>query len=279
MKITTADLIRKKRAGEKIVMLTCYDFPTAMLEDTAGVDIQLVGDSVGTNVLGYADVTEVTVDDMLHHVRAVARGAKRSFVLGDLPYRSFETPEAAAKTARLFAENGADGVKMEGEEDAIEKVKTVTDAGVPVCAHIGYTPQKLGKAAIQGKDAARAAQLIDIASRLEQAGASILVLELIPNELSAIITRTVSIPTIGIGAGRSCDGQVQVVHDIAGMTPAIFRHAHVFHDVKSAMKLAIDSYVSATRNGLFPADANMVHLSETVQNEIVESLGRKTGRP
>jgi 3-methyl-2-oxobutanoate hydroxymethyltransferase len=278
MKITTSDLLRKKRAGEKIVMLTCYDFPTATLEDAAGVDIQLVGDSVGTNVLGYADVTQVTVNDMLHHMRAVARGAKHSFVLGDLPYRSFETPEAAVKTATLFAENGADGVKMEGEEDAIEKVKAVTGAGVPVCAHIGYTPQKLGKAAVQGKDAARAMQLIDIAGRLEQAGASILVLELIPDELSAIIARAVSIPTIGIGAGRSCDGQVQVFHDIAGMSPAIFRHAHVFHDVKSAMRLAIDSYLSATRNGQFPAEANMAHLSETVRNEIAESLGRTTGR-
>jgi len=278
MKITTADLIRKKRAGEKIVMLTCYDFPTAVLEDAAGVDIQLVGDSVGTNVLGYADVTKVTADDMLHHIRAVSCGAKRSFVLGDLPYRSFETPEAAVQTAGLFADNGADGVKMEGEEDAIEKVKAVTGAGVPVCAHIGYTPQKLGKAAVQGKDAARAMQLIDIAGRLEQAGASILVLELIPDELSAIITRTVSIPTIGIGAGRSCDGQVQVFHDIAGISPAIFRHAHVFHDVKHAMRLAIDSYLSATRNGQFPAEANMAHLSETVQNEIAESLARTTGR-
>lgn len=276
MKITAGDLLEKKRRREAIVMLTSYDYPTALLEDSCGVDVQLVGDSVGTNVLGYRDVSEVTVDDMVHHVKAVARGAKRSFVLCDMPYGSFATPGKAAENSRRCADCGADGVKMEGERGVVDSVKAVADRGIPVCAHIGYTPQTRGsRATVQGKDAERATELLDVALALEQAGAFLMVLELVPERLAAEITAMVSIPTIGIGAGRFCDGQVQVVYDILGMTAKVFRHAKRYASLGEQTAGALTAYATDVRERRFPTEQNASSIPDDVLESAKQWLARR----
>jgi 3-methyl-2-oxobutanoate hydroxymethyltransferase len=269
MKITENELRSRKSGGPKIVMCTCYDFPTACLEDECGVDVQLIGDSVGTNVLGCADVSEVTVADMIHHVKAVGRGARRSFVICDMPFNSFQTPSQALDTARRFIEAGADGIKMEGEEEALEQVRHVASSHIPVCAHIGYTPQTDGiKATVQGKDLARAQELITIARKLEKAGAFMIVLELIPQQLAAAITAGIGIPTIGIGAGKFCDGQVQVIHDIAGMSRRIFRHAKAYADLGQEYERLLKAYIDDVRSGSFPTEKNAAQLPDAILRDI-----------
>jgi 3-methyl-2-oxobutanoate hydroxymethyltransferase len=273
VKITVDHLLARKTVGPKIVMLTSYDYPTARMEDACGIDVQLVGDSVGTNVLGYGDVSEVTVDDMIHHVKAVSRGARRSFVLCDMPYRSFETPETALRNARRCIDAGADGVKMEGEEEVLEQTRRVASAGVPVCAHIGYTPQSDGaKARVQGKDLARARELIVAARRAQEAGAFMVVLELIPQQLASEITHRLTIPTIGIGAGKFCDGQVQVVYDIAGMSERIYRHAKAYAHLAQDYSRLLASYIEETRDGSFPTDENASSLPDDVLRGVREWL-------
>jgi 3-methyl-2-oxobutanoate hydroxymethyltransferase len=271
MKLTVKDLAQKRIAGEKIVMLTAYDFPTAAIEDQCGVDVQLIGDSVGTNVLGYADVSEVTVEDIAHHVRAVARGARRSFVLADMPYHSFASKELALQNARRFVSAGADGVKMEGELEAVEQVRHLAANQIPVCAHIGYTPQTDGtRAAVQGKDAARARELIDAAAAVEDAGAFMLVLELVPERLAEFITARLSIPTISIGSGRYCSGQVQVVHDILGLSERLFRHAKAFGALREESLRAVGRYVDEVRTGAFPTEKNAASLPDEVFETVVQ---------
>ncbi len=265
MKISIESLIARKKRGPKIVMLTSYDFPTAQIEESCGVDVQLVGDSVGTNILGYPDVSHVTVADMAHHVAAVSRGAGRSFVLCDMPYHSFETPSQALETARRLTEAGADGVKMEGE-NVLDQIGAVANAGIAVCAHIGYTPQTKSRAAVQGKDFARARELLQKAAAIDSAGASMLVLELIPERLAGEITRLISIPTIGIGAGRLCDGQVQVILDILGMSERTFRHAKAYQALSGQMKQAVSEYAAEVRASQFPGDDHVSRLpDETFQ--------------
>jgi len=280
MKITVEELRAKKRRGEKIVMLTSYDYPTAVIEDECGVDVQLIGDSVGTNMLGHRDVTEVTMEDMLHHVRAVARGAKRSFVLGDMPYGSFASEELALANARRMIEAGADGVKIEGESEASLQVRAVAAAGIPVCAHIGYTPQTDGaRAAVQGKDLARAMELVMTAQRLEEAGAVMMVLELIPERLAGEITACVSIPTIGIGAGRFCDGQVQVILDIAGLSPRVYRHAKAYGALGREYRRIVAAYAAEVRVGEFPTEEHASRLPDEVYREIdAWCRGHRAGR-
>jgi len=274
MKITVQAIQEKKRRGEKIVMLTSYDFPTACRENELGVDIQLVGDSVGVNVLGYADISQVTVDDMAHHVAAVGRGARNSFVLCDMPFGSFDSPAKALVNARHFCDRGADGVKMEGERPVLDNLRALAGEGIPVCAHIGYTPQTHGAhATVQGKSVDRARELIAVADELQNAGACMLVLELIPEILAAEITRRLRIPTIGIGAGRFCDGQVQVIYDIAGLTPTVFRHTRVFADVKPSLSDAISRYVTAVRGGAFPEEKNAPRLAPEVLQQLSQWLG------
>jgi 3-methyl-2-oxobutanoate hydroxymethyltransferase len=210
---------------------------------------------------------------MLHHVKAVGRGAKRSFVICDMPFGSFKTCEEALKNARLFIEAGADGIKMEGEQESIAQLACVASAGIPVCGHIGYTPQTDGaKAAVQGKDLQRAQELLSIAKEIEKAGAFMLVLELIPEQLAKKITRHVKIPTIGIGAGRFCDGQVQVVYDIAGMSERLFRHSKVFGDMASEFRKVLNSYTEEVRRGTFPAEKNSSKLPENIQDELEDWL-------
>ncbi len=269
MKITVEQLQQRKRDGERIVMLTAYDYPTAQTESAAGVDVLLVGDSVGTNVLGYGDVSQVRMEDMVHHVAAVARGARDAFVLGDMPYGSFADEALAVRNARRLVQAGADGVKIEGEGEALKQVAAVAQAAIPVCAHIGYTPQTDGgRAQVQGKDLARAMELVMVAQRLERAGASLLVLELIPERLAGEITSCVSIPTVGIGAGRLCDGQVQVVLDIAGLSERVFRHSRAYADLGTQLSRAVAAYAGDVRSGTFPGEENVSRLADSVYAEI-----------
>ncbi len=269
MKLTKDDLILRKKTGPKITMLTSYDFPTAQLLDKCSIDVQLIGDSVGTNMLGYTDVSMVTVSDIVHHLKAVARGAKNSFVLGDMPFGSFKTKELALKNARLFINDGADGVKIETENESIDKISHVTANGIPVCAHIGYTPQTPGlTASVQGKDIKRATELLTLAKASEEAGAFMIVLELIPEKLSKLITEALSIPTIGIGAGRYCDGQVQVILDIFGFSEKIFRHAKKYADASQIFSDAITHYISDVQNGYFPTEKN----SSTIPEEVIKQV-------
>lgn len=268
-----SDFLKLKQQGVKLVMLTAYDYPTAMLQAQAGVDIILVGDSVGRNMLGYDSEIEVTMDDMLHHIRAVARGASGKYVLGDMPYKSFDTPDQALDNAKRFLDAGATGVKMEGEGGVLKQVAHVANAGIEVCAHIGYTPQTDGlKAAVQGKDVERAKDLITIARQLQDAGAGMIVFELIPELLAKEITAVLKIPTIGIGAGQYCDGQVQVFYDILGLSAKIFRHAKAYESLKDRFEGAFAAYADDVRAGRFPTSENSSKLPDDVALAVKEWL-------
>jgi 3-methyl-2-oxobutanoate hydroxymethyltransferase len=269
MKITKETLIARKKNKTKITMLTGYDFPTARLLDQCGIDVQLIGDSVGTNMLGYSDVSQVTVADMLHHLKAVARGVQKSFILCDMPFGSFETRKLALKNARLFCNNGADGVKIESEKNAMDKIRYVASHGITVCTHIGYTPQTPGLSlSVQGKDVERAKELVALAQESERAGAFMIVLELIPEKLAKLITGIISIPTIGIGAGRYCDGQVQVILDILGLSEKLFRHAKKYTDAAEIYADAVTAYINDVRNGFFPTEKNISSIPDEVLRQI-----------
>jgi 3-methyl-2-oxobutanoate hydroxymethyltransferase len=269
MKITKRDLGNYKLSSRKITMVTSYDFPCASIADECGIDVVLVGDSVGTNVLGYTEASQVTMEDMLHHVRAVARGVMRAFILADLPAEAIASPDEALHNAQRLLENGADGVKIEGGVEVADRISRMAQQGVAVCAHIGYTPQKMGrKAIVQGKDLKQAQELIGSALALEKAGAFMIVLELITEELSGEISRLLKIPTIGIGAGPLCDGQVQVIHDISGLSPRVFKHAKAYGNVRQEFARAISHYAQEVREGVFPTDKNAFSLGPEVLKEI-----------
>ncbi len=271
MKITKEILLARKRNNIKIAMLTSYDFPTARVLDRSGVDVQLIGDSVGTNILGYPDVSKVTVADMLHHLKAVARGTQESFLLCDMPFGSFETREQALENARLFCTNGADGVKIESEKSALDKIRFVASHDIPVCAHIGYTPQTPGlSVSVQGKNIERAQELVSCARESEDAGAFMIVLELIPERLARFITESLTIPTIGIGAGRYCDGQVQVILDILGLSEKQYRHAKKYADAAEIYADAVTSYIRDVQNGYFPTEKNIADIPDEVMQHISE---------
>ena len=264
-------LQNNKRAKKKTTMITAYDYPTASCADECGIDVVLVGDSVGTNVLGYDDVFQVTMDDMIHHVRAVARGVRHAFILADMPYQSFQTNQEAYANARRLIENNAHGVKIEGECDILDRVKFLTMKNIPVCAHIGYTPQTKGKKpAIQGKDALRAQELIQSALKLEQAGAFMIVLELIVGQLAGEITRLLRIPTIGIGSGPLCDGQVLVIHDMIGMTERTFKHVKTFGNAREELKKSLRQYAQEVGDGTFPAESNTSYMPQDVFDQVKE---------
>ncbi len=270
-----AYLLAKKQAHEPIVMLTCYDYLTARIQDEAGIDSIFVGDSVGTNVLGYTSETEVTMDDMLHHLRAVRRGVQNAYLLVDLPAGSYETPALALKNARRFMEVGADGVKLEGGIERVEVVQTLTAAGIQVCGHIGYTPQTLGpKGRVQGRSLEQGKALLRAALALEQAGIGLLVLELVSEPISRLITRQLSIPTIGIGSGRFCDGQVLVVTDILGLAPGERKMLKRYDHLHERYMDAFTRYKDEVRQRLFPgaenafnkiADEDLAHLEQWVE--------------
>ena len=260
MKKDIAYLHTKKQEQQPITVLTCYDYPTACLQDEAGIDIVFVGDSVGTNVLGYKNETEVTMADMRHHLKAVRRGVTDAYLLVDMPYAADRDTKHAVTNAKLFLSDGADGVKLEGGIEKIPIVTALTEQGIEVCAHIGHNPQIHGtKASTHGKTFAKAKQLIEAAKTLAAAGAQLIVLEKITEEVSQIITDTLNIPTIGIGAGRFCDGQVLVINDILGIGPPL-KHAKRYQDYDHLTFEAICGYREEVANGTFPTDANTSHI-------------------
>jgi 3-methyl-2-oxobutanoate hydroxymethyltransferase len=267
-------LQNNKRANKKTTMITAYDYPTALCADACDMDVVLVGDSVGTNVLGYDDVRQVTMEDMLHHVGAVARGIRRAYILADMPFQTYRTDVEAYENARRLIDNGAQGVKIEGEFDVVDRVAFLTEKSVPVCCHIGYTPQTKGKKpSVQGKDADRCRELIKSALALEQAGANMIVLELIAGQLAGEITGLLRIPTIGIGAGPLCDGQVLVIQDMIGMSDRVFKHVTAFGNAREALKKSLCGYGTAVRNGSFPSESNTTYIPAPLFEEVKEWIG------
>jgi 3-methyl-2-oxobutanoate hydroxymethyltransferase len=260
MKKTVATIKQQKETGEKITMLTAYDYSTAKLMDEAGIDCLLVGDSLGMVMLGYEDTLSVTMEDMIHHTKAVRRGAAEALVIGDMPFMSYQVSvtEAVMNAGRLVKEGGAHAVKLEGGAVVCEQIRAITDASIPVFAHIGLTPQSVnafGGFKVRGKGFEAARSLIDDARDVEAAGAVSVVLEAIPRQVAEIITKKLTIPTIGIGAGAGCDGQVLVYQDMLNMYGNMKpKFVKVFAEAGSIMKDAFGTYISETRFGTFPAD-------------------------
>jgi 3-methyl-2-oxobutanoate hydroxymethyltransferase len=256
-KTTIADIFDKKRRGEKITQVTAYDFPVAQLVDEAGIDMILVGDSVGMVVLGYENPIPVTVEDIIHHTRPVARGAKKAFIVGDLPYLTYHinVEDAIRNSGRIIQEGGADAVKLEGGIEIVDKVEALVDVGIPVQGHIGLMPQRatvLGGINVQGATAESAAVVLKDAVALEEAGAFSVVLEYVAAEAAEVITERLNIPTIGVGAGPHCDGQVLVVHDVFGVYENPPPFARKFADLRGAMLDALKGYESDVKAGGFP---------------------------
>ena len=259
-RVSIGDLRAMKQRGEKFAMLTAYDYPTARLLEDAGVPIILVGDSLGMVVLGYSSTLPVTMADMLHHVAAVVRGTQRTHVVADMPFMSYQaSPEDALRNAgRFLQEAGAQSVKLEGGVSVAETVRRLVEAGIPVMGHIGLTPQSLnqfGGYKIQGKTPAAAVKLLNDAMALEQAGAYAMVLETIPAPLGKLISERVSIPTIGIGAGPYCDGQVQVLHDMLGLyTDFVPKHAKQYAHLAEDIGRAVREYLAEVQESRFPTE-------------------------
>lgn len=273
-KITPVDIQAMKREGRKITMLTAYDYPMALLEDRAGIDIILVGDSLAMTVLGYENTLPVTMDEMIHHTKAVARGAKRALILGDMPFMSYNCSEREAilNAGRFMKEAGADAVKLEGGVSVKETVRAIVKAGIPVMGHIGLTPQTismLGGFKVQGKDAKGAQKIIDDALQLEDAGAFSVLLEAVPAPIAKRVTERLSVPTIGIGAGVHCDGQVLVVHDMLGLfdrfTP---KFAKRYINLSEPILKAFEGYIDEVRSGAFPTDQHSFHIDEKELSKI-----------
>jgi 3-methyl-2-oxobutanoate hydroxymethyltransferase len=253
---STRSFLHKKQNSLPITVLTAYDYPSAKILDEQGVDIVLVGDSVGTTMLGYSDTTSVTMDDMLRHTAAVARAVKRAFVLADMPIDSYTTKARAIANARRLLQSGAHGVKLEGGRHVAPIVRALRIEGINVCGHIGYLPQSISKPGVVGKLPAEAKSLFADALALQQAGAFMVVLELVPKELARAISRSLKIPTIGIGAGPDCDGQVQVFHDMVGLSPVVYRHAKAFAQGKELFAAAVSQYVKEVTARTFPTKEN-----------------------
>jgi 3-methyl-2-oxobutanoate hydroxymethyltransferase len=268
-RVSVTKLRSMKEKGERIVMLTAYDYSTAKLADAAGVPLLLVGDSLGRVMLGYDSEVRVTMEDMLHHTKAVTRGVSRALVVGDMPFMSYSvSPEETLRNAgRFLQEGGARAVKMEGVAVA-PTIEKVVAAGIPVMGHLGLTPQSInviGGHKIQGKTREAAAKLLEDALALERAGCFALVLELVPTPLAGLISQRLSIPTIGIGAGPLCDGQVQVVHDLLGWYPDFMpKHARKYVDMASALTTAFGEYMRDVQAGTFPAEENSFPMDESL---------------
>jgi 3-methyl-2-oxobutanoate hydroxymethyltransferase len=274
MRVTINRIKEMKQKGEKIVMLTSYDYVTAQIIDKAGIPMILVGDTLGMVVLGYKTTIPVTIEEMLHHTRAVVRGTENTLVVGDMPFMTYQisTEEAIRNAGRFLQETGCQAVKLEGGVTVADKVKRIVDCGIPVMGHIGLTPQsinQLGGHKIQGRTPEAARKLLDDAKAIEQAGAFSLVLETVPARLAALITKRISIPTIGIGAGAGCDGQVQVINDILGSyTGYIPKHAKQYVKLVDIMSNAISQYRDEVTTAKFPTDEN----SFTIDNEVMAEL-------
>ena len=274
MRNTVATLQKQKQDGDKITMLTAYDYSTAKLMDEAGVNSILVGDSLGMVVLGYEDTISVTMEDMIHHTAAVSRGAKNALVVGDMPFMSYQASvyDAVVNAGRLMKEGRCQAVKLEGGAAVCPQIKAITDAQIPVVAHIGLTPQSInmfGGFKVQGKSEEAAKKLIEEAQAVEKAGAFAVVLECVPAKLAKLISEKISIPTIGIGAGAGCDGQVLVYQDMLAMF-SDFKPKFVkqFADIGSAMKEAFSAYIHEVKAGTFPAEEHTFKISEEIINKL-----------
>lgn len=269
MRLTIADFVKAARSGERPALVTCYDHSAALIAERAGMRWLLVGDSLGQVMLGHAGTIPVTLDDMVSHTAAVVRGSARALIIADLPFLTYATPEqAVASAARLLREGGAQAVKLEGGAPVIDAVRRLVELGVPVMGHLGFTPQSAHQIGVrvQGRSVEAAAQLLRDAQALEEAGAFGIVFELVPAELAAAVTERISIPTIGIGAGGGCSGQVQVWQDLLGFSAEPpFRHAGRFAEIGHAIERGLKDYAVAVQAGQFPTPANAASIDpETV---------------
>ena len=273
-KVTITELRAKKEAGQKITMMTAYDYPTGSLVDQAGIDTILVGDSLGMVMLGYDSTVPVTMEEMIHHCKAVSRGVEAGFILGDMPFMSYHVSveQAVENAGRFMKEAGCDSVKLEGGSDMAQVVKAIVTAGIPVCAHIGLTPQTatmLGGFKVQAKDAEGAKALVKSAKDLEEGGAFMIVMECIPDLVAERITRELRIPTIGIGAGKDCDGQVLVYHDLVGLferfTPKFVKQ---YVNLSPEIKEALIQYKTEVEEGTFPGPEHTFSMKQEEAEKI-----------
>jgi len=278
-KFTLFDLASKKQDNLPITMLTAYDYSSAMLVDRGGIDVILVGDSLGMVMMGLESTVPVTMAEMLHHCRAVARGAKYAFLVGDMPFMSYQVDisEAVRNAGRFLKEGAMESVKIEGGREIAATAKAIVNAGIPVMGHIGLTPQsvsKLGGYKVQGKTARGALRLLEDALLLEEAGCYSLVLEALPEIVAKIISQRLTIPTIGIGAGQGCDGQVLVYHDLIGLFDRFQpKFVKQYANVSAIIGDAIREFSSDVQNGLFPASQHTYEMEEAEQEELLNSIG------
>jgi len=274
MRLTIKDLQDMKARGEKIPMMTAYDYTSGKLLEQAGIPLMLVGDSLGMVVLGYDSTVPVTMGDMLHHIKTVVRGTEKAHIVGDLPFMSYhaEFSEAIRNAGRILKEGGAQSVKLEGGQEMAETVNRIVKSGIPVMGHVGLTPQsvnQLGGYRVQGKTISDAIRLMEDTRALEEAGAYAVVLECVPAALAQMITDRLSIPTIGIGAGAGCDGQVQVLHDFLGLfTDFLPKHARRYVNLAETIQDAASQYISDVHLGKFPTDKESYKMSQSVLDEL-----------
>jgi 3-methyl-2-oxobutanoate hydroxymethyltransferase len=274
-RLTVVDIAKRYADGTRLPMLTAYDHPTARILDAAGIPLLLVGDSVGQVMLGYETTVRVTMAEMVHHTKAVVRGSQRALVIADMPFLSYATPDEAIENAGIFLRDaGAQAVKVEGGVRSARIIETLVRAGIPVMGHIGLTPQSIntvGKVRVQGKNREQARALVADAQAVQEAGAFAMVLELMPAQLAAAVTDRLRIPTIGIGAGAGCSGQVQVITDLIGLGDFIPRHARPYAQVGRAIMDAAIAYAADVEAGTFPGDAESTQMDEAILDEV---LGR-----
>ena len=276
MRITITQIKEMKQKGEKITMLTAYDYATAKIVDEAGIPLILVGDSLGMVVLGYESTIPVTMEEMLHHTKAVVRGTKQAMVIGDMPFMTYHisVDDALYNAARFIQEGGAQAVKLEGGVTVAEKVRQIVECGIPVMGHIGLTPQSIyqfGGFKVQGRTPEAAAKVLEDARALEEAGAFSIVLETVPAPLARIITEKVNVPTIGIGAGIDCDGQVQVINDILGsFADFVPKHAKQYAKLTDIIRKAVTQYDNEVKAGSFPTEKHSSSMDESLLAELAK---------
>jgi len=277
MPVRTTKFHEMKQEGMPIPCITAYDYPTAKLADAAGIPLILVGDSLGNVVLGYDSTTYVTMDDMIRHTQAVARGARNALVVADMPFMSYQinADEAVRNAGRLVQEAGAHAVKLEGVAAVAETVARITSAGIPVLGHLGLTPQsvnQLGGYRVQGRTLPQAQRLLEDAAKLEEAGAFGIVLESVPGLLAQMLTNRIHIPTIGIGAGAGCDGQIQVLHDVLGLSHRLPKHAKQYANLTRIIEQAIAAYANDVRDRNFPTEEHSTEIDNAVMCELQDGM-------